>query len=309
MLELYARKIMQGFIEEILAIPGEGARLALQNIQKSVEGYASQAAADILQAIPQSVQAGLRVSCLGKFRVMKAALEIPPEQWKSRKAKMLFKLLVYMRPRGYVSKEVFMEHLWPEEDPLKTAKRFHVALTTLRRILEPGLERGRSSAYLKSEGDTYLLDLGKDGYVDVDAFEEACVKANSSPDESLSIRALLDADRLYTGGYLEEDLYEPWCMQERERLKDLHLSALASIIDYFKLHRELETAIKYCNSYLSIDAYAEDIYQILLKLYSLTGNRPMVLKTYERCRENIITDLGCPLSRETELLAGELLRG
>jgi two-component SAPR family response regulator len=184
-----------------------------------------------------------------------------------------------------------------------------VALTTLRRILEPNLERGQLSTYLKSDEDTYLLDLGKDGFTDLDAFEEACRKAKDSTDAQLCIKYLLDADRLYNGDFLEEDLYEPWCLQERERLKELHLSVLASIIDYFAQKKELETAIKYSHSYLAIDAYAEDIYQNLMKLYALTGNKPMVIKTYERCKDNIIRDLGCPLSHETELLAEELLQG
>src|SRR5208283_1840002 len=98
-----------------------------------------------------------------------------------------------------------------------------------------------------------------------------------STDAQLCIKYLLDADRLYNGDFLEEDPYEPWCLLERERLKELHLSVLASIIDYLAQKRELDTAIKYSHSYLAIDAYAEDIYQNLMKLYALTGNKPMVL--------------------------------
>jgi len=44
-----------------------------------------------------------------------------------------------------------------------------------------------------------------------------------------------------------------------------------------------------------------------MNLYALSGNKPMVLKTYERCKDKIISDLGCPLSQESELLAEKLL--
>jgi len=59
--------------------------------------------------------------------------------------------------------------------------------------------------------------------------------------------------------------------------------------------------------YLVIDTYAEDIYQHLMRLYANVGNNSMVLKTYERCKDQIASDLGCPLSQETELLAEALL--
>jgi two-component SAPR family response regulator len=308
LLELYSRGIMQGCVKKIFTVVGDDARSALMSMQKFVDTPISQAITEILKTLPLAIHPGLRVNCLGRFRVFKGKEEIPAENWRSKKAKILFKLLVHFRSHGYVSKEVFMEHLWPEEDPDKTAKRFHVALTTLRRILEPNLERGQASAYLKSDGDTYLLDLGKDGIVDIEAFEEACQKADSTRDDIQSIRFLLEADRLYTGDFLEEDLYEPWCLQERDRVKALYLSVLASIIDYFMHKREIETAIKYCYNYLNIDAYAEDIYQNLMNLYAISKNKPMVLKTYERCKDKIINDLGCPLSRESELLADNLLQ-
>jgi LuxR family transcriptional regulator, maltose regulon positive regulatory protein len=309
LLELYSRGVMQGCVRKIFTVVGNDARQALMAMQKLVDMPISQAITEILKALPTAIHPGLKVNCLGRFQVFKGKEEIPAENWRSKKAKMLFKLLVHLRSHGYVSKEVFMEHLWPEEDPEKTAKRFHVALTTLRRILEPDLERGQASAYLKTDGDTYLLDLGKDGIVDLDTFEEACRKADGTLDDAQSLRFLLEADRLYTGDFLEEDLYEPWCLQERERVRVLYLSVLASIIDYFMHRREIETAIKYCYSYLNIDAYAEDIYQNLMNLYALSGNKPMVLKTYERCKDKIINDLGCPLSQESELLAENILLG
>jgi DNA-binding SARP family transcriptional activator len=59
---------------------------------------------------------------------------------------------------------------------------------------------------------------------------------------------------------------------------------------------------------VDLDAYAEDIYQNLMNLYAISGNKPMVLKTYERCKDKIINDLGCPLSQESELMAADLLQ-
>ncbi len=52
-----------------------------------------------------------------------------------------------------------MELLWSEEDPVKTAKRFHVALASLRKALEPGLLKGIPSSYLSSDRDATALSF------------------------------------------------------------------------------------------------------------------------------------------------------
>jgi LuxR family transcriptional regulator, maltose regulon positive regulatory protein len=306
---LYSRGVMQGCIQKIFSVAGDNARLGLMSLQKNAEPQSAQAAADILKALPGPCRPGLLVHCLGRFQVFKGQEEIPAGSWKSSKSRMLFKLLVHYRKKGFVSKEVFMEHLWPEDDPAKTSTRFHVALTTLRRVLEPGLKRGLPSAYLKSDGDTYLLDLGKDGSVDVESFEEACSKVKTAQDDARAIDCLLEAERLYAGDFLSEDPYEPWCTKERDRIREMYLTVLAGIIDFFFSKERYAKAIDYCSRYLAADAYAEDVYQHLMRLHALTGNNTMVLKTYERCKDLIIADLGCPLSRKTEALAKELLNG
>jgi DNA-binding SARP family transcriptional activator len=220
---------------------------------------------------------------------------------------MLFKLLVHCRPRGYVNKEVFMEHLWPEEDPRRTAKRFHVALAALRKILEPSLHRGSPSSYIMSEGDNYLLELGAGGWIDLEEFGAAGAKVLEAPSPEEALQQLARAATIYRGDFLEEDLYEPWCAVERARLKNEYLLVLASIIDYHEMKKDYPKAIDICGKYLAQDAYAEDIYQRLMRYYAASGNRAMVKKTYDRCRKSIVEDLNCPLSDETELLAREIL--
>jgi DNA-binding SARP family transcriptional activator len=304
---LYSRGVMQDYILKVLSMAGSGIRENLTKLLKGADPDAAQAIAEILRKLPGSSQPGLRVQCLGTFRVFKGGAEIPAESWKSSRSRMLFKLLVHYRKRGFISKEVLIEHLWPEDDPAKTASRFHVALTTLRRILEPDLKRGFPSAYLKADGDSYLLDLGEDGFVDLEAFEEACLNARTVAEEERAAEHLVEAGKLYRGDFLAEDLYVPWCMEERDRIKGLHLSVLSGLVEYHISRRDYARAADYCGAYLAADAYAEDIYQQQMRLYALLGNNAMVLKTFDRCRDMIVVDLGCPLSRRTESLARELI--
>ncbi len=261
----------------------------------------------ILNTLPMQPPSGLKIFTLGKFKVYRGDEEIPAQTWTSKKARMLFKLLVHYRSKGYVNKDVFMEHLWPEEDPRKTAKRFHVTLATVRKMLEPSGPRGMPSSYILSDGDNYLLNLGDGGSVDLDGFEEACLMARKAADNREAARQLLHAADLFHGDFLEEDLYESWCIEERDRLKEEYLAVLASLVDYFESEKDYQKAIDYCGKYLAKDAYAEDMYQRLMRFHSFHGNRTMVKRIYERCRKSIVDELDCPLSKETEQLFKKLI--
>ena len=64
--------------------------------------------------------------------------------------------------------------------------------------------------------------------------------------------------------------------------------------------------IEYTRKYLDIDKYAENIYQRLMKYYSVVGNKVMVARTFERCKENMMKGFDSPLSKETEALFRKL---
>ena len=130
--------------------------------------------------------------------------------------------------------------------------------------------------------------------------------AADARDDAKAIEHLLRAEELYQGDFHEEDLYEPWCIEERERIRDRYLSVLASIVDYCEAKKDFPRAVNYCGRYLARDPYAEDMYQRLMRCHALLGNRAMVKKTYEKCRK-AMNDLDCPLSRETEQLVRELM--
>lgn len=305
--ELYEQGEMKEYLEGIFRKIDPDLKATLHQMESMGILEISRACRIILDAIPAQPPPGLKVYTFGRFHVYLGDNEIPAQNWTSRKARMLFKLLVRYRPKGYMNKEVFMEHLWPEEDPLKTAKRFHVALAALRKILEPSLTRGMASSYILSDGDNYLLDIGDGGYVDLDAFEDAFAQARNAADNTEAVQHLLRAAEIFQGDFLEEDLYAPWCIAQRERLNEDYLSVLVSIADYFEMKKDYQKAIDYCNRYLAKDAYAEDVYQRLMGFHAQLGNRTMVKKTYERCRKSIVDELECPLSSETERLARELI--
>jgi len=262
---------------------------------------------DYQDAIPKLQTPSLKVYLFGKFRVFQGEQEVPDKRWKSKKAQMIFKYLLYHRQKGYLKKDVLMELLWPEDDPVKTAKRFHVALASMRKTLEPEITRGTPSAYILRSGDAYRIDIRDEGYVDIDNFKNELKLAKKTKDSEESTDHLLKAEAIYRDNFLEEDLYVQWCDEERERFKEEYLQLLEEIIKYYHVKKSYKKCIGYVKKYLLMDKYAEDIYQLLMTYYSQTGNKAMVKRTFKKCKDNIEKKLDCPLSKETEKLYHELI--
>lgn len=307
LVHIYARDQHRTLIQEIIDNMGESVITVIRGLEKDSNLKIVRAVKTICTLIPKTPPPGLRVCCLGRFRLFRGDTEISPENWKSKKAKTLLKLLIYYRPRGYVSKEIFMEHLWPEEDPGKTTKRFHVALAAIRKVLEPGIKRGVPSAYIKSDLDMYHLHLGGKGYVDADMLEDVNEFTPGGKKSAEVLERLHRAVLSYKGDYFMENLHEEWCYEERERLKAVYLTLLIDMMEHYEALGKYPQAIEYCRRYLKTDMYAENIYQHLMRYYAFTGNNGMIRKTYARCCESIEQGLGVPLSRETNLLLNELI--
>jgi DNA-binding SARP family transcriptional activator len=262
---------------------------------------------DYQHAIQKPQTPSLKVYFFGKFRVFQGDEEIPDKRWKSKKAQMLFKYLLYLRPKGYLKKDVLMELLWPDDDPAKTAKRFHVALASLRRTLEPAIVRGTPSSYITRSSDAYRIDLGVEGSVDIEDFTKELKLAQEKQNPDIVLQHYLNAVSLYQGDFLEEDLYVPWCDEERERVKEDYIYILTKIIQYYENKKDYSACIDYVGRYLKVDKYAENIYQQLMRYYAQVSNKAMVVRTFERCKENITKELDIPLSRETETLFQKLI--
>jgi DNA-binding SARP family transcriptional activator len=257
--------------------------------------------------LPKHAPAELKVHLLGRFKLLVGDEEVSANRWKSKKAKTLFQYLLYTRSRGYANKEVLMELLWPEEDPRKTAKRLHVALASLRKTLEPDILRGTPSSYISRDHDSYRIDVGEKGWVDIENFTEETSFSQQENNPEEAIVHYLNAESIYRGDFLEEDLYTEWCIDPRERFKEQYLQLLREIVEYFESKGDYKKCIEYAKKYLDKDKYDEDVYQLLMTYYAHTGNKAMMAKTFERCKKAIAADLNCPISEETERLYKELM--
>jgi len=304
---VFSRDEKKDYIRKILSMIGSEAVAEISGIlTNSPSPPVRKAAIDLFNSLRQESSPGLKIHFFGKFRVFIGEKELPIEIWRSKKALNLFKFLLFYRSRGYINKEVLMEFLWPDEDPQKSANRLHVVLNFLRKTLEPNLAKGITSSYILSKAGAYKLNIGDQGWVDIEEFSRELkdAKEEKSPEES--IHHYLKALDLYEGDFLEEDLYREWCTDVRERYKEDYLSALTEVISYYETRKEFQQCIDYAEAYLKTDKYAEEMYRVLMRCHSYLGRRAMVAKTFNKCKEHIVADLNCPLSNETIALSNQL---
>jgi len=307
MVEVFAQGKMQDFITEVMGKMAPEASGQLGLLQRSGNSAIRRAASHLLREQPRASARGLQIYLFGRLRVVTCSGDVPSTAWKSRKAKTLFQYLIYSRQRGYTNKEILMELLWPEEDPAITVKRFHVALASLRKTLEPGIEIGIPSAFISRVGDSYRIDPGKDGWADIERFTEELRLAGEEKDQERSMVHLLNAESFYGGDFLQEEPFSEWCLEARDKYKSDYLQLLKRIAACYEHQGEYARSIEYCGKYLEVDKYAEDVCRSLMILYCETGDKSAMARVFKRCRENLTRELSCGVSDETELLYRKLL--
>ena len=243
---------------------------------------------------------------LGRFRVWIGDEEVPRKRWRGSQPLALFKFLLHAYPRT-VKSHALMELLWPGLDPATAGKRLNVALVSLRKALEPDRPPGRPPAYLLRSGDAYRIDTGDAGWVDAARFQEAVRKAGAESDSERSAACLQRAESLYGGDFLEEDPYAEWCETPREQFRRDYIHVLSRLVDIYDEAGDPDRSIVCAEKGLDADPYDEVLYQRLMRLYQRTGNRAMVVRTFERCRKRIEETLHCTLAEETQTLFEEIL--
>ncbi len=168
------------------------------------------------------------VSVLGTFEVITLEGEIAT--WTSRKARELLKILVGRRGAP-VHREVIMDLLWPDVDPGELGNRVSVALSTVRRTLDPQRTLG-SNDLVAADRSTIRLRTDR---VEVDA-ERFCESAHLALEahrtDDVGADALLQAALDVHGGEaLPDEPYAEWAVALRSEVRSLHLRVVRALAD------------------------------------------------------------------------------
>jgi DNA-binding SARP family transcriptional activator len=143
----------------------------------------------------------VRIRLLGGFSVSAGSRAIRPDEWRSKKAANLVKLLA-LAPGHRMHREQVMDLLWADLGKKAASNNLRQTLHVARKTLHPNPQI--ASRYLTLSGEQ-LLPHGE-LWVDVDAFEQAAETARRSRDPA-AYRAAIE---LYSGELLPEERYEEW---------------------------------------------------------------------------------------------------
>ena len=140
----------------------------------------------------------IAIQCFGIFKLFKYGKELAPNEWVSKKIRLLF-IFITVNGEDGVSPQRLTSKFWPDSLPKSAANSRYVAFSQIRRMLNP------FEGILKSTSRSIHLDYGEDCFSDLNFFMSV-VKGNSHSE----IAQLEKALQLYGSGDFCHDINESW---------------------------------------------------------------------------------------------------
>lgn len=250
----------------------------------------------------------LRIQTLGSFCVCRGDAPIPDAAWKVQKNKTLLKILLTYRRRTLTSEQI-IEWLWPDLDPEAADRDLRVAVSQLRKALEPDLPRGASSHFILTTDIGYAWNREADYWLDVEEFDRAACSALLLSG-ALDMEALSQLEviaNLYGGDYLAEDRYADWATAERERLRETCLALLTRLAEAYMLLRRYAESGAVCRRILAADRCRENIWRQLMLAHFYAGDQAAACRAYDECQRALQDEIGVEPMPETHRLYEQIL--
>ena len=248
--------------------------------------------------IPETV----RIRMLGGFSVSVGPRTIRQDEWRSKKATTLVRLLALAHGRR-MHREQTIDILWPDLGKGAASNNLRQVLYGARRVLDSS--PGSRDRYLGLESEQLILCPEGQLWVDVEAFEDAAATARRSKDPA-SYRAAIE---LYAGDLLLEDRYEDWAEGRREALRQLYLALFNELAGLYEGREEHALAIEVLRKATAEEPALEEAHASLMRLHALSGMPGSALAQYERLRDALQRGIGIRPTETTRRLRNEKAAG
>ena len=237
---------------------------------------------------PPSLQPpGIAVRVLGGFRVFRDGELLGASAWQSKKARTLLKVLIARRGRA-VPKDVLMEILWSDEPIDALSNRLSVALATLRGVLDPD-KRYASDHFVRSDGTAIALELSH-VTVDNERFLDA-IAGLTGAETHPTTHQLEVVERLYTGEFMAEDIYEDWSQPARDEVRTAYSDLLRRIVGEARANGEVDRALRAGLTLLDLDPWDESAYLEIISILQTNGRFGEAQRQYQRYSDRM-SELG-----------------
>jgi DNA-binding SARP family transcriptional activator len=262
---------------------GPAAREPLRRVaDRTSSGRLQRAARSLLDQLPLTPSATLRLGVLGPVAVWRG--DTPVEHAHLRRARVRA-LLCLMVARRRARREELAEELWPDlDDP---GRNLRTTLSYLQQVLEPDRAASEPAYFLRPEGS--WLTLVDDEYLAVDAWQlDSYLDAADAAERGGKPAAALDAYRaalpLWRGEPYADVLDGTWAHAERARLAARYTTSAVRAGDLLLASGEPTAARAAAERALAADATAEPAYRLLARTHRAEGNPAGAARALEACR-------------------------
>ena len=234
----------------------------------------------VADRLAESSSEGIRINTLGGFGVSIAGSQVPVSAWQSKVARDILAMLVAARGRT-IHREVLIDRLWPDDDPVKASNRLSVALTTIRTVLDPDRDQD-PGFYLKADRETVALSLGS-VVVDVEVFLEAAARGLrllGERDSDRGLAILKSAESMYLGDFLEDHPYDDWSVGLREEARAVYVKIASVLADADTAAGDHDNAARRFLRMLERDPFNEQAHLSLVRSMVRSGRHGTARRLY-----------------------------
>ena len=211
-------------------------------------------------------------------------------------------LLAYcaLRPGQAHQREKLATLLWGDTEECNARNSLRQTLFVLRTAL-----RGNLSRTLRIAGDTVATEPQT---IDVDVLAFERLAAERTP-QALEQAAALYRGDLLEGFIVDEESFEQWLIEERERLRELAIEVLARLLRCQDAPGMTEAAVQTARRLLVLDPLQEAVHRLLMRLHGQAGRREAAMRQYEVCVNLLRRELRLEPEPETRQLYEAIQKG
>ncbi|MBF0345752.1 MAG: hypothetical protein HQL06_16175 [Nitrospirae bacterium] len=226
----------------------------------------------------------IKVYTLGSFQLYVGDRQIHPNEWSRKSAQNLCKYFIFHSGKE-ITNDKLIDTFWQDEDATSGKRNFLVGISTLRKVLEPGIPPKKKSSYIKHNNGMYSFIIPDGSYIDVCDFEHNITMADrySKGQDNMNAKShYIRAVELYKGDFLEEDIYNDWSFPMREQYLEMYMKALKKLAYLCYKSLEYSITIEYINHILKKDEYDDFSYHLLMKTHTAMGNKHKAIDIYHK---------------------------
>jgi len=241
-----------------------------------------------------------RVRLFGGLDVRVGERVVREHDWRKRKARVLFALMVLQGGRD-LPREQICDLLWPELDAVKARNNFYVIWSIMKGALIPDAPRGTKLEYADNTGGLCRIDVELVSS-DVEEFSRTLAAARGAENSGDSAEALSCYERLrdiYRGDLLPGDLYDDCFSAARDRYRVEFCEAMRRAVDCAARAERPDDCLLFARAGLDSDPLSEDLYRAVMRYHIDAGQRSAAIDAYFACRQRLCDDLGLDPSSET----------